>query len=123
LELGIGHGLDLQHAMLVEQQQRTYGYKAAESGDASHSTSEFPNRKPAKIVRRAAGEQWEDPTLADWPDNDYRIFVGNLGNEVTNEMLLAAFKEYASASKSRVIMNKQTGKGKGYGFVSFMDPL
>jgi hypothetical protein len=38
------------------------------------------------IVRQAAGSRWVDPTLMDWPENDFRIFVGNLGNEVSTAL-------------------------------------
>jgi hypothetical protein len=37
-----------------------------------------------KTLRKAAGEVWEDKTMEDWPDNDYRVFCGNLGNEVND---------------------------------------
>lgn len=37
---------------------------------------------------------WEDATLADWPDNDYRLFCGNLGNEVSDEVLANAFRKF-----------------------------
>jgi len=40
--------------------------------------------------------------MEDWPDNDYRIFVGNLGNEVTDEMLALAFRKYSSFSRAKV---------------------
>ena len=33
-----------------------------------------------------AGEVWEDETMDSWPENDFRIFCGNLGNEVTDEV-------------------------------------
>jgi hypothetical protein len=33
-----------------------------------------------------AGEVWEDETMENWPENDFRIFCGNLGNEVTDEV-------------------------------------
>ena len=43
--------------------------------------------------RTAAGEVWEDKTLEDWPENDYRLFCGNLGNEVNDEVLASAFRK------------------------------
>jgi RNA recognition motif-containing protein len=73
-------------------------------------------------MRKAAGSIWEDPTLADWPDNDYRLFCGNLGNEVSDEVLANAFRKYASFARARVIRDKRTMKTKGYGFVSFLNP-
>jgi RNA recognition motif-containing protein len=74
-------------------------------------------------IRQAGGKVWRDSSLSEWPDNDYRIFVGNLGNEVTDEMLAASFKVYASYQRSRVVRDKRTMKTRGYGFVSFTDPV
>ena len=34
----------------------------------------------------SAGSVWEDDTMDAWPENDFRIFCGNLGNEVTDEV-------------------------------------
>lgn len=73
------------------------------------------------VMRKCAGDTWEDPTLADWPEGDYRLFCGNLGNEVSDEVLASAFRKYASFARSRVIRDKRTMKTKGYGFVSFLN--
>lgn len=77
-----------------------------------------------KFIRRAAGETWEDPTLGEWDPADYRIFAGDLGNEVTDEILARAFTKYPSFVKAKVVREKgpKMGKTKGYGFVSFRDP-
>ena len=37
-----------------------------------------------------AGDRWEDKSLGEWPENDYRIFVGDLGAEVNDDMLTRA---------------------------------
>ncbi|CAO2046658.1 unnamed protein product, partial [Urochloa humidicola] len=71
------------------------------------------------VPRKAAGQSWEDPTLADWPENDFRLFCGDLGNEVNDDVLTKAFSKYPSFNMARVIKDKWTGKTKGYGFVSF----
>ena len=54
--------------------------------------------------------------------DDFRIFCGDLGNEVTDEVLARAFSRYPSFVKSKVVRDKRTNKTKGYGFVSFKDP-
>ena len=53
--------------------------------------------------------------------DDFRIFCGDLGNEVSDEGLSKAFSKYASFQKARVIKDRNTRKSKGYGFVSFKD--
>ena len=53
---------------------------------------------------------------------DFRLFCGDLGNEVTDEYLFRAFARYPSVMKAKVVRDKKTKKTKGYGFVSFKDP-
>jgi RNA recognition motif-containing protein len=67
------------------------------------------------------GKIWEDSTLADWEQDDYRLFVGDLGNEVNEDMLFKAFNKYSSLIKTHVVRDKRTGKTKGFGFLSFKD--
>jgi hypothetical protein len=80
-----------------------------------------PAGKKVGLVRTAAGERWVDPTLSEWPDNDFRIFVGNLAPEVTDAMLIEAFSKYESFTKARVVRNPKTKQSRGFGFVSFAD--
>lgn len=91
---------------------------ATASGDAAGPQDKRPN------LRCVAGKVWEDKTLDDWPENDYRMFVGNLGNEVTDAILTKTFSVYPSFAMARVVREKHgKHKSKGYGFVSFMNPL
>nr|CAD7429108.1 unnamed protein product [Timema monikensis] len=55
-------------------------------------------------------------------NNDFRIFCGDLGNDVTDEILTRAFSKYSSFLKAKVVRDKRTNKTKGFGFVSFKDP-
>lgn len=75
-----------------------------------------------RCIRTAAGSSWEDPSLLEWDADDFRIFCGDLGNEVNDDILARAFGRYPSFLKAKVIRDKRTGKTKGYGFVSFKDP-
>ena len=63
-------------------------------------------------------------TLADWNENDFRLFIGNLGREVTTEILANQFRQrFPSFTMARVVQNK-IGKGSaGYGFVAFSDAI
>jgi len=84
--------------------------------------SEKSKLKSKLAYRKGGGQEWVDPSLADWPENDFRIFVGDLGNEVTDDMLRLAFQRYTSLQKVKVIRDKKTTKSRGFGFVSFGDP-
>jgi len=84
--------------------------------------AEEPKKKKKRTLRAGAGNTWEDPTLEQWPDNDFRLFCGDLGNEVTDDLLKRTFGTYPSYAKAKVVRDKKTGKTKGFGFVSFLDP-
>lgn len=79
-------------------------------------------KKNRKTIRMAGGQVWEDPSLADWPDDDFRIFCGDLGNDVNDELLTRTFNKYPSFQKAKVLRDKRTGKSKGFGFISFKEP-
>lgn len=78
------------------------------SGSSSYNTAVVGAAPPIKMsdkkyVRTGAGEVWIDETLNEWPDNDFRLFVGDLGNEVTTEMLAKEFQgKYSSFVKAKV---------------------
>lgn len=78
-------------------------------------------KKPNKFIRAAGGTTWEDPTLSEWDPDDYRVFCGDLGNDVTDELLTSTFEKYPSFVKAKVVRDKRTNKSKGYGFISFRD--
>lgn len=50
------------------------------------------------------------------------MFCGDLGNEVTDEILTRTFAKYPSLLRAKVVRDKKTNKSKGYGFLSFKDP-
>ncbi|GAX72652.1 hypothetical protein CEUSTIGMA_g108.t1 [Chlamydomonas eustigma] len=49
----------------------------------------------------------------------FHIFVGDLGSEVTDSALHNAFCAHWQCSDARVMWDHNTGRSKGYGFVSF----
>ena len=75
-----------------------------------------------RVIRTGGGQVWEDESLKDWDPNDFRIFCGDLGNDVTDEVLARTFGRYSSFQKAKVVRDKRTNKTKGFGFVSFKDP-
>ncbi|KAF2140728.1 uncharacterized protein K452DRAFT_229800 [Aplosporella prunicola CBS 121167] len=53
--------------------------------------------------------------------NHFHIFVGDLSNEVNDEVLLQAFSAFGAVSEARVMWDMKTGRSRGYGFVAFRD--
>ncbi|KAL7674062.1 hypothetical protein ACOME3_000342 [Neoechinorhynchus agilis] len=89
--------------------------------DAARRMKMKERGRKRKFVRSAGGEVWEDETLQDWDPDDFRLFCGDLGNEVNDDTLSNAFKRYPSFQRAKVIRDKRTGKTRGFGFVSFHD--
>lgn len=59
-------------------------------------------RQDKVFVRKAADSTWVDESLQEWPENDYRIFVGDLAKEVNTEHLAKMFQQYKSFAKAKV---------------------
>ncbi|KAL8246019.1 hypothetical protein R6Q59_007235 [Mikania micrantha] len=114
-----------QAQQLFQKDAQTITPEALKSVKAALASSEIEHKAETKkkaIPRKAAGQAWEDPTLAEWPENDFRLFCGDLGNEVNDDVLSKAFSRFPSFNMARVVRDKRTGKTKGYGFVSFANP-
>lgn len=54
-----------------------------------------------------------------YPETNYKLFVGNLSWSVTSESLTKAFQEYGNVVGARVLYDGETGRSRGYGFVSY----
>ena len=46
-----------------------------------------------------------------------KIYVGNMPYSVTSEDLSDMFKEYGDVAEATVIMDRESGRSKGFGFV------
>jgi len=77
--------------------------------------------KRTTVLRKGAGKVWEDQTLLEWNPSWFRLFVGDLSNDVSDEVLANAFNKYTSFQKARVIRDRLSAKAK-FGFVAFSDP-
>ncbi|KAN0097243.1 hypothetical protein V8E55_001689 [Tylopilus felleus] len=77
--------------------------------------------KRTTVLRKGAGKVWEDQTLLEWNPSWFRLFVGDLSNDVSDDVLANAFNKYPSFQKARVIRDRLSQKAK-YGFVAFSDP-
>lgn len=131
--------------------------KAKEEADAAAAKAEADakaakDKAAATVVRSAAGQTWQDPTLLEFDESkssfhlftlycekkmpterqlyfffrvnlldDFRLFAGDLGNEITDDVLSKTFSKYPSFLKAKVVRDKKTQKSKGYGFISFAD--
>ena len=51
-----------------------------------------------------------------------KILVRNLSRETPEAALLALFQEYGDVQYCKLVMDKETGKSKGFGFVEMPRP-
>lgn len=54
-------------------------------------------------------------------ENTLNIFVGNLPFTTTSEDLRSAFAKFGAVDSAQVIMDRQTGRSRGFGFVEMPD--
>lgn len=51
-----------------------------------------------------------------------KLYVGNLGYGVTDSDLSKMFESHGTVESAQVIMDRDTGKSKGFGFVEMKTP-
>lgn len=84
--------------------------------------------KRTTVLRKGAGTVYEDQTLLEWNPGEngaklnclgvmltvclawFRLFVGDLSNDVSDDVLSNAFSKYTSFTKARVIRDRLSGK-------------
>ncbi|PLY13490.1 MAG: RNA-binding protein [Sedimenticola sp.] len=49
------------------------------------------------------------------------IYVGNLSYRMTDDELRDIFAEHGEVSSAKIIMDRETGRSKGFGFVEMPD--
>jgi RNA recognition motif-containing protein len=49
--------------------------------------------------------------------SENRLYVGNLAYSVRDESLQQAFSQYGTVASAKVMMDRETGRSKGFGFV------
>lgn len=97
---------------MFQRDAQTITPEALENVKAALASSETEHKAETKkraIPRKAAGQSWEDPTLSEWPENDYRLFCGDLGNEVNDDVLSKAFARFPTFNMAKsTVMHLQT---------------
>lgn len=90
---------------------------AAERALQTYNGAGMPNAAQSfRLNWASAGEKRSDDTP------DYTIFVGDLASDVTDYMLLETFRpRFTSIKGAKVVIDRATGRTKGYGFVRFAD--
>ncbi|KAK6438199.1 hypothetical protein LTR95_005594 [Oleoguttula sp. CCFEE 5521] len=121
IRTGTGKG---ENPNLTQLGQRSAASTSTTTTETKSPVAALPNpnapEKKLTVLRQGGGQTWADATLTIWDPTQFRIMVGNLAGEVTDDSLAKAFAAYG-VSKARVVRDKRTTKSKGYGFVAFED--
>ncbi|PWN52210.1 hypothetical protein IE53DRAFT_12909 [Violaceomyces palustris] len=110
-----------------------YGF--VEYGDMRHAETALQTLSGRKVfdteikVNWAYGQQSNNNNNNSGADaqgkqdnaGNYNVFVGDLSPEINDAALRQAFSTFSSLAEARVMWDQNTGKSKGYGFVSFSD--
>ena len=99
----IDTSLSNQNSIYTPRNARAANRAKGEPGNVARTT----------VIRKGGGETWEDPTLLDWDPSHFRLFVGNLGNDVSDDGLKQAFNKWPSFVRAKVIRDKFTTKVRG----------
>jgi RNA recognition motif-containing protein len=51
-----------------------------------------------------------------------KLYVGNLAYSMSDEALLQAFAEFGDVTSAKVMMDRDSGRSKGFGFVEMGSP-
>ncbi|CAD6250618.1 unnamed protein product [Miscanthus lutarioriparius] len=96
-----------------------YSHVSAEKSLQNFSGHVMPNTDRAFKLNWASYSMGEKRMEL---SSDHSIFVGDLAVDVTDEMLLELFSnKYRSVKGAKVIIDANTGRSRGYGFVRFGD--
>lgn len=95
-------------------------HAAAERVLQTYNGTQMPNSDQTFRLNWAQAGAGGERRQAEGPE--YTIFVGDLAPEVTDFVLTETFSNvYASVKGAKVMMDRTTGRSKGYGFVRFGD--
>jgi nucleolysin TIA-1/TIAR len=84
----------------------------------------LPTRRTQANVLQEIRVNWayqSNQTNKEDTSGHFHIFVGDLSNEVNDEVLYQAFSVFGTISEARVMWDMKTGRSRGYGFVAFRD--
>ncbi|KAF2161308.1 hypothetical protein M409DRAFT_59303 [Zasmidium cellare ATCC 36951] len=105
-------------------QSKGYNYGFVEYDDPGAAERAMQTLNGRRVHQQEIRVNWayqSNNTSKEDTSNHFHIFVGDLSNEVNDEVLLQAFSAFGQVSEARVMWDMKTGRSRGYGFVAFRD--
>jgi len=107
-----------------EFQSKGFNYGFVEYDDPGAAERAMATLNGRRIHQSEIRVNWayqSNNTNKEDTSNHFHIFVGDLSNEVNDEVLLQAFSAFGPVSEARVMWDMKTGRSRGYGFVAFRE--
>ncbi|KAL5417089.1 hypothetical protein PMIN04_007865 [Paraphaeosphaeria minitans] len=108
----------------VQMSQKGFNYGFVEFDDPAAAERAMQTLNGRRVHNNEIRVNWayqSNNTAKEDTSNHFHIFVGDLSNEVNDEVLLQAFSTFGPVSEARVMWDMKTGRSRGYGFVAFRD--
>jgi nucleolysin TIA-1/TIAR len=98
-----------------------FNYGFVEYADMRSAEQALTTLNGRKIFDAEVRVNWAYQGQASREDTQhhYHVFVGDLSPDVNDDVLGKAFIQFASLSEARVMWDMNSGKSRGYGFLSF----
>lgn len=108
----------------LQFQSKGYNYGFVEYDDPGAAERAMQTLNGRRVHQQEIRVNWayqSNTVTKEDTSNHFHIFVGDLSNEVNDEVLLQAFSAFGTVSEARVMWDMKTGRSRGYGFVAFRE--
>ncbi|KAH8895101.1 hypothetical protein GQ53DRAFT_77581 [Thozetella sp. PMI_491] len=110
--------------IIPDKNAKGYNYGFVEYDDPGAADRAMQTLNGRRVHQSEIRVNWayqSNNTSKEDTSNHFHIFVGDLSNEVNDEVLNQAFSVFGTISEARVMWDMKTGRSRGYGFVAFRD--
>ncbi|ORY69921.1 uncharacterized protein BCR38DRAFT_332089 [Pseudomassariella vexata] len=110
--------------IIPDKNAKGYNYGFVEYDDPGAAERAMQTLNGRRVHQSEIRVNWayqSNTTNKEDTSSHFHIFVGDLSNEVNDEVLLQAFSAFGTISEARVMWDMKTGRSRGYGFVAFRD--
>lgn len=116
------HGAVDSVKVLFDKNKQNFNYAFVEFEDDSNAKVAFEALNGQVINNSEIRINWayQSQQAKSNPEH-FNIFVGDLSTEIDDDQLKKAFAQFPSIVQAHVMWDMQSGRSRGYGFVSFSD--
>ncbi|KAK8081466.1 hypothetical protein PG984_002632 [Apiospora sp. TS-2023a] len=110
--------------IIPDKNQKGYNYGFVEYDDPGAAERAMQTLNGRRVHQSEIRVNWayqSNTSNKEDTSSHFHIFVGDLSNEVNDEVLMQAFSAFGTVSEARVMWDMKTGRSRGYGFVAFRD--